>query len=275
MANGVFRGFVSLLAAALLASCQQGAPAQGGAAPTQAAPTHDAAVLALLKARYGAPAELKGQWAQQLDEPDMGHVRPVQREVCADRGISLPDSRYRMLAVCTSYGDATPIELGSTDFIVLREASDGTMRVAAELAGRASGTGGKPGAISTLQVGAGAWAYQIDDELVVIGSRMRDRSWLVFDGGDAVAEAGWLRAHLDNHNAIDCGDSGNCRHGRLDLNFEATPDDSQPELRHWPLRVHENGTGCDGRVNKTHTIAYDDAQSRYLIPSTMQLEACN
>ncbi len=272
MAAGVFRALASLLAALVLASCRQDVPAQGEG---QLPHGHDVAVLSLLKARYGAPAQLKGTWTQPLDDPQLDPARQVQRELCADREITLADGRYRMLAVCTRYLDATPVELGSSDFIVLRQATDGTLGVAAELPGRASGSGGRPGAVSTLQVGAGAWAYQIDDELVVVGSRMRDRAWLVFDGGGTVAEAGWLRTHLDNQNAIDCVTTGSCRPGTLDLDFDARPDDSQPGLRYWPLRVHETGNGCTGAVDAVHAIAYDPAQSRYLVPARMQLEACD
>lgn len=273
MAAGVIRTLAALLAALVLASCRQDAATQDGG--TAQAPDGDAAVLALLKARYGAPARLKGPWTQRLDDQQLAPARQVQRALCADRGITLAGGRYRMLAVCTRYADATPVELGVSDFIVLHEAADGSVGVATELSGRASGGGGQPGAISILQVGAGAWAYQIDEERVVVGSRMRDRSWLVFDGGDAVAEAGWLRAHLDDQNAIDCVTTGRCRPGTLDLDFDARPDDSQPSLRYWPLRVHESGTGCAGKVDALHAIAYDPAQSRYLIPSRMQLEACD
>lgn len=274
MATGMFPRLISLTAVVLLASCRQDTPVVAEATAQKPTLRHDAAVLALLQERYGAPAQLKGQWAQQLDDPNMGSARPVHREVCADRGVVIGQDRYRMLAVCTSYDNATSIELGTSDFIVLREAADGTMSLAAELPGRASGVGGKPGAINTLQVGAGAWAYQIDDELVMVGSMMRNRSWLLFDGGGKVADAGWLRVHLDDHNAIECNGAGRCAHGRLDLNLDVQPDDSQPGLRYWPLRVQETGNGCKGRVNKAHVITYDQAQSRYVIPTELQLEGC-
>ncbi len=275
MATGMFPRLVSLVAVALLAACQQGTSPAAQAEAKPPAPRHDDAVRALLQERYGAAAQLQGAWAQQLDDPNMDHVRPIHRELCADHGVVIGQDRYRMLAVCTSYDDATSIELGTTDFIVLREAADGTMQVAAEQPGRASGVGGKPGAVSLLQVGARAWAYQIDDELVVIGAKMRDRSWLLYDGGDKVADAGWLRVHLDDHNAIDCNDAGRCVHGRLDLNLDVRADDSQATLPYWPLRVQQTGTGCKGRVNTAHVIHYDPAQSRYQIPTELQLEGCD
>lgn len=274
MATGVFLRSVSLGAVLLLAACQQDKPAPAQAEAKVPALRHDDAVLALLQERYGAPAQLKGPWAQQLTDPDMDHVRPIHRDVCADQAAVIGGKQYRMLAVCTHYDDATSIELGTTDFIVLHEAADGRMSLAAELPGRASGAGGQPGTVSTLQVGAGAWAYQIDDELVAVGSVMRNRAWLVFDGGDKVADAGWLRTHLDDHNAIECNDAGHCSHGRLDLNLEVRLDDSQPGLAYWPLQVQEKGNGCRGRVSKTHVINYEPAQSRYPMPAELQREGC-
>ncbi len=274
MATGMAQRLFSLAAVVLLAACQQDTPVPADAAAKQPALRHDDAVLALLQERYGATAQLKEQWAQQLDEAAMGNTRPVHRNLCADTGIDIGQQRYRMLAVCTGYDNATSIELGTTDFIVLREAADGTLSVAAELQGRASGSNGQPGAVSTLQVGAKAWAYQIDDELVDIGASMRNRSWLLFDGGDKVTDAGWLRVHLDNRSAIDCVATGRCAQGRLDVNLDVRPDDSQPALPYWPLHVQETGNGCKGRVNSTHVIPYDPAQSRYVVPPQLQREGC-
>lgn len=231
--------------------------------------------MAVLQERYGSAVQLQGQWAQQLSDTDLGQARPVHRDICADQSISVQNGNYRMLAICTTYDEASPIELGSTDFIVLQRGDDDGVSVAAELLGQGSGTGGKPGKVSTLQMGANAWAFQVDDELVVVGAAMRNRAWYVFDGDKTLSSAGWLRSHLDDRNAIDCNGSGNCSHGRLDLNFDAAPDNSQPQLAYWPLRVQEKGRGCAGAVNKSHSIAYDTTHSRYLIPSTMQLEACN
>lgn len=275
MATRVFPRVISLLAVALLASCQQGTPAQTDAPAAKPKLSYEAGVLALLQERYGAAAQLQGQWAQQLNDPNLDQVRAVQRDICADLSISVQNGSYRMLAICTAYDDASPIELGSTDFIVLRRAADDGVSVAAELLGQGSGTGGKPGAVTALQMGANAWGFQVDDELVVVGAAMRNRAWYLFDGNDKLSSAGWLRSHLDDRNAIDCNASGNCSHGRLDLNFDAAPDNSQAQLAYWPLRVHEKGRGCAGAVNKSHSIAYDSTQSRYLIPPTMQLEACN
>lgn len=275
MATRVFPRSISLLAVALLASCQQGTPAQSDAPAAKPKPSYEAGVMAVLQEHYGSAVQLQGQWAQQLSAADLGQARPVHRDICADQSIKVQNGNYRMLAICTTYDDASPIELGSTDFIVLQRADDDGVSVAAELLGQGSGTGGKPGKVSTLQIGADAWAFQIDDELVVVGAAMRNRAWYVFDGDKTLSSAGWLRSHLDDRNAIDCNGSGNCSHGRLDLNFDAAPDDSQPQLAYWPLRVQERGRGCAGAVNKSHSIAYDTTQSRYLIPSTMQLEACN
>jgi len=275
MATRVFPCLISLLAAALLASCQQGTPAQDAAPAAKPKLSYEAGVMAVLQERYGSTVQLQGQWTQQLSDADLGQARPVHRDICADQTIKLPSGSYRMLAVCTAYDNASPIELGSTDFIVLRRAADDGVSVAAELLGQGSGTGGKPGSVTTLQMGANAWGFQVDDELVVVGALMRNRAWYLFDGDKTLSNAGWLRSHLDDHNAIDCNASGNCSHGRLDLNFDAVPDDSQPQLAYWPLRVQEKGRGCTGAVNKSHSIAYDSTQSRYLIPATMQLEACN
>jgi len=275
MATRVFPRLISLLAVALLAACQQGAPAQNDAAAAKPKLSYEAGVMAVLQERYGSAVQLQGQWTQQLSDADLGQARPVHRDICADQSISVQNGNYRMLAICTRYDDASPIELGSTDFIVLQRAADHGVSVAAELLGQGSGTGGKPGTVTILQMGADAWGFQVDDELVVVGAAMRNRAWYVFDGGKSLSSAGWLRSHLDDRNAIDCNGSGHCSHGRLDLNFDAAPDNSQPQLAYWPLRVQEKGRGCAGAVNKSHSIAYDTTQSRYLIPSTMQLEACN
>jgi hypothetical protein len=274
MAMGMFPRLISLAAVVLLAACRQDTPPAAGAGAEKPVLRHDDAVRALLQERYGAPAQLTGQWAQQLEDPGTGSARPVQRALCADHGITLGGNRYRMLAVCTGYANATSIELGTTDFIVLHEAADGSMRLAAELPGRASGADGQPGSISTVQVGAGAWAYQIDDELVAVGSRTRHRAWLLFDGGDRLADAGWLRVHWDNHNAIECNAAGHCAPSTLALDLDIRPDDSQPDVPYWPLRVTESGRDCHGRVNRTHTVTYDPAQARYLIPADLQREEC-
>ena len=275
MATRVFPRLISLLAVALLASCQQGTPAQSNAPTAKPKLSYEAGVMAVLQERYGSAVQLQGQWAQQLSDADLGQARPVHRDICADQSISAQNGNYRMLAICTSYDDASPIELGSTDFIVLRRAADDGVSIAAELLGQGSGTGGKPGSVATLQMGANAWGFQVDDELVVVGAAMRNRAWYVFDGDKVLSSAGWLRSHLDDRNAIDCNASGNCSHGRLDLNFDAAPDNSQPQLAYWPLRVHEKGRGCAGVVNKTHSVAYDSTQSRYEISPSMQIESCD
>ncbi|WP_313273016.1 hypothetical protein [Stenotrophomonas sp.] len=275
MATRVFPRLISLLAVALLAACQQGAPAQNDTAAAKPKLSYEAGVMAVLQERYGSAVQLQGQWTQQLSDADLGQARQVHRDICADQSISVQNGNYRMLAICTTYDNASPIELGSTDFIVLQRAADDGVSVAAELLGQGSGTGGKPGTVTILQMGADAWGFQVDDELVVVGAAMRNRAWYVFDGDKSLSSAGWLRSHLDDRNAIDCNGSGHCSHGRLDLNFDAAPDNSQPQLAYWPLRVQEKGRGCAGAVNKSHSIAYDTTQSRYLIPSTMQLEACN
>ena len=275
MATRVFPRLISLLAVALLASCQQGTPAQGDAPAAKPKLSYEAGVMAALQERYGSAVQLQGQWSQQLSDADLGQARAVHRDICADQSISVQNGNYRMLAICTSYDDASPIELGSTDFIVLRRAADDGISIAAELLGQGSGTGGKPGSVTTLQMGANAWAFQVDDELVVVGAAMRNRAWYLFDGNDKLSSAGWLRSHLDDRDAIDCNASGNCSHGRLDLNFDAVPDGNQAQLAYWPLRVQEKGRGCAGAVNKTHSVAYDSTQSRYLIPSSMQIESCD
>lgn len=275
MATRVFPRLISLLAVALLASCQQGTPAQDDAPAAKPKLSYEAGVMAVLQERYGSSVQLQGQWTQQLSDADLGQARPVHRDICADQSITVQNGSYRMLAVCTTYDDASPIELGSTDFIVLQRAADDGVSVAAELLGQGSGTGGKPGSVTTLQMGANAWGFQVDDELVVVGALMRNRAWYLFDGDKTLSSAGWLRSHLDDHNAIDCNASGNCSHGRLDLNFDAIPDDSQPQLAYWPLRVQEKGRGCAGAVNKNHSIDYDTTQLRYSIPSTMQIESCH
>ncbi|WP_313170830.1 hypothetical protein [Stenotrophomonas sp.] len=275
MATRVFPRLISLLAVALLAACQQGTPAQGDAPTAKPKLSYEAGVMAVLQERYGSTVQLQGQWTQQLNDADLGQARPVHRDICADQSIKVQNGNYRMLAICTTYDDASPIELGSTDFIVLQRAADDGISIAAELLGQGSGTGGKPGTVTILQMGADVWGFQVDDELVVVGAAMRNRAWYVFDGGKTLSSAGWLRSHLDDRNAIDCNASGNCSHGRLDLNFDATPDNSQPQLANWPLRVQEKGRGCAGAANKTHSIAYDSAQARYLIPPSMQIESCD
>ena len=275
MATRVFPRLISLLAVALLASCQQGTPAQSDAPAAKPKLSYEAGVMAVLQERYGSAVQLQGQWAQQLSDADLGQARSVQRDICADHSISVQSGNYRMLAICTTYDDASPIELGSTDFIVLRRAADDGVSIAAELLGQGSGTGGEPGSVTTLQMGANAWGFQVDDELVVVGAAMRNRAWYVFDGDKKLSSAGWLRSHLDDRNAIDCNASGNCSHGRLDLNFDAVPDGSQAQLAYWPLRVHEKGRGCTGVANKTHSIAYDSTQSRFEIPPSMQIESCD
>ncbi|PZU20907.1 MAG: hypothetical protein DI584_17150 [Stenotrophomonas sp.] len=85
----------------------------------------------------------------------------MHRDICADQSINVQNGNYRMLAICTSYDDASPIELGSTDFIVLQRAADDGVSIAAELPGQGSGTGGKPGSVTTLQLGANAWGFQV------------------------------------------------------------------------------------------------------------------
>ena len=124
MATRVFPRLISLLAVALLAACQQGTPAPDDAPAAKPKLSYEAGVMAVLQERYGSSVQLQGQWTQQLSDADLGQARAVHRDICADQSITVQNGNYRMLAICTSYDDASPIELGSTDFIVLRRAAD-------------------------------------------------------------------------------------------------------------------------------------------------------
>ncbi|RFF44979.1 hypothetical protein [Xanthomonas campestris] len=270
-----------LAAAALLGGCKQ-APAPTAAPATKAPATpaatshlsRTARLEAFVRTRYGDKASLSADWAGEADG------FKANSQVCAEQPVVVGEQVQQLLAVCHSLSDGGHGNPGLVDFFVLRGEGDG-FKVVAEKLSDTFGSDGQPGSVDILRLGSDFYGFIVHSFWMGQGLLLESQD-LVVPGPKGLANAGSLRAHIENSGSISCEDDARepdqteaqCRAEAFNVDFTLDVDSSNIQARTWPLQIHEHGTDCGVALDTTHTFALDTKTWTYPFPNALQREDC-
>jgi hypothetical protein len=227
-----------------------------------------------LRTRYGAKAGLATQWSGEADG------FKADSQVCAEQPVVVGEQVQQLLAVCHNLSDGGHGNPGLIDFFVLRGDGDG-FKVVAEKLSDTFGSDGNPGSVDVLRLGSDFYGFAVHSFWMGQGLMLQSQD-LVVPGPKGLVNAGSLRAHIDNSGALACDDAARepdqtqaqCLAGAFDVDFALDVDNSRPQARTWPLRVHEHGSDCGVALDKTHVFALDPKTWTYPFPNALQREGC-
>lgn len=260
---------------------------QAGSAPTAApatkAPATPAATShlsrtarleAFVRMRYGDKASLSADWAGEADG------FKANSQVCAEQPVVVGEQVQQLLAVCHSLSDGGHGNPGLADFFVLRGEGDG-FKVVAEKLSDTFGSDGQPGSVDILRLGSDFYGFIVHSFWMGQGLLLESQD-LVVPGPKGLANAGSLRAHIDNSGSISCEDAARepdqteaqCRAEAFNVDFTLDVDSSNIQARTWPLQIHEHGTDCGVALDTTHTFALHTKTWTYPFPNALQREDC-
>ncbi|MBB3835734.1 hypothetical protein FHR55_003994 [Xanthomonas arboricola] len=267
--------------AVLLSACKQApAPAAAPVAAAPAAPANSAHLSrterldGFLRTRYGAKAGLAAQWSGEADG------FKADSQVCAEQPVVVGDQVQQLLAVCHSLSDGGHGNPGLIDFFVLRGDGDG-FKVVVERLADGYGSDGQPGSVDILRLGSDFYGFAVHSFWMGQGLMLESQD-LVVPGPKGLVNAGSLRAHIDNSGALACDDDARepeqtqaqCLAEAFDVDVALEVDNSKPQARTWPLRIHEHGSDCGIALDKTHVFALDTKTWTYPFPNALQREGC-
>ncbi|WP_244104494.1 topoisomerase IV [Burkholderia ambifaria] len=160
--------------------------------------------------------------------------------------------------------DATP---GTIDLYVLRPSQDGTtLEPALKKTGIASGGRGEPGTVSIQRLGPHLFGFVLGNSDSRQGYTQSMRSiWLPY--GDAlVPAAARIDEALDNAESSECAnDPARCEERRFAIAPDTSVNDSV-----YPLIVTETGTRGNRTIHARHTVKFDAARGRYIVPKAVR-----
>ncbi|WP_101925270.1 MULTISPECIES: hypothetical protein [Luteimonas] len=293
--------WAALCASLLLAACAETPADPAGAAlpsataasadtAVRAAPTADAAGIApdaapvglpgdavrdFLVARYGALAQLAGDWpGTPLTDAGLGDAAAL-RDVCVRAPVGEADAPAELVVVCGLPDGAGHVTPAITDFFLLRRDGD-TIAAAAESHQQTFGSFGDLADIAVHRVGAKRYGVVIESGFTGQGITLGTRDIVLpRDGGFAAAAS--LRSTLDNAGWMSaCLDAGTCAaEDAFDLQFDLDLDDSRSAAEVYPLLVRERGTACGRRIDATYRLAFDAATGAWPVPAALQRDGCD
>lgn len=225
----------------------------------------------LLRGEYdGEKPRLRGDWPGRSDEGS-----GAMRALCADGGVQ---PGPRLVAVCTSYGDAGHATPGRVDLFVLEPAASRRerARVRTRFRGIATGGFGNPGAVRLVAIGPAATAFAVT-------SGFSNMGWLDERVTLYVEQNGRLRPLLDvataasNGGVCTPGDDPagrRCRRQSIDLTCTLRADPSRVDAGRYPLELHVTGERAGERVDRTIRIPHD-AYGYRISARVLQTQGCN
>ncbi|RQR35216.1 topoisomerase IV [Burkholderia sp. Bp9142] len=238
--------------------------------PAHAAePTHpDRQLQSFIRDTYGKwRADRKG-W--QSDAGDFVYAP------CGSLRVATADGPRTLLAMCGETEDAVQNGMpgmdsdatsGAIDLYVLRPSQDGTtLEAALKKTGIASGGRGEPGTVSIQRLGPHLFGFVIGDSDSRQGYTQSIRSiWLPY--GDAlVLAAARIDEALDNAESTECAnDPARCEERRFAIAPDARAGDGV-----YPLIVTETGKRGDRAIHARHTVKFDAARGRYIVPKAVR-----
>lgn len=225
----------------------------------------------LLRTEYdGEKPRLRGDWPARSDDGT-----GAARTLCADGGAQ-PGAR--LVAVCTSYGDAGHATPGRVDLFVLQPAASRRerARVRARFRGIATGGFGNPGSVRLMTIGPAATAFAVT-------SGFSNMGWLDERLTLYVEQNGRLRPLLDlataasNGGVCEPGDDPagrRCRRQSVDLTCTLRADTSRVDAGRYPLELHVTGERGGERVDRIIPIPHD-AYGYRISARVLKTQACN
>ncbi|KAG8151720.1 topoisomerase IV [Burkholderia catarinensis] len=195
---------------------------------------------------------------------------------CSALRVATADGPRMLLAMCGETeaavqngmpgmdSDATP---GTIDLYVLQPAPDGkTLEPVLKKTGITSGQRGEPGTVSIQRLGPHLFGFVIGERDSRQGYTQSLRSiWLPY-GNALVLAAARIDEALDNAESAECANAqARCEERR----FEIAPDMTGAGDV-YPLTVTETGTRGDKRIHVRHTVKFDAARGRYIVPKALR-----
>ncbi|WP_176047072.1 topoisomerase IV [Burkholderia sp. BCC1644] len=195
---------------------------------------------------------------------------------CGTLRVATADGPRTLLAMCGETeaavqngmpGMDSDASSGTIDLYVLKPAADGkTLEPIVKKTEIASGRRGEPGTVRIERLGPHLFGFVIGEGDMRQGYTQTFRSiWLPY--GNALVQAA---ARIDE--ALDNAESSECANARArceDRRFEIAPDlTGTGDV--YPLTVTETGTRGDKAIHARHTVTFDAARGRYVVPKALR-----
>lgn len=195
---------------------------------------------------------------------------------CGSLRVATADGARTLLAVCgeteAAVQNGTPgmdsdASTGTIDLYVLKPTADGkALEPVVKKTEIASGKRGEPGTVRIERLGPHVFGFVIGESDMRQGYTQSFRSiWLPY-GNALVLAAARIDEALDNAESTECANA----HARCEeRRFEIVPDLAGTGDV-YPLTVNETGTRGDKAIHARHTVKFDAARGRYVVPKALR-----
>ncbi|AKM40007.1 hypothetical protein [Burkholderia contaminans] len=212
-------------------------------------------------------ADRKG-W--QADEDDFVYAP------CGSLRVATADGPRTLLAICGETAAAvqngmpgmdSDATTGTIDLYVLKPAADGKMlEPVMKKTEIASGGRGEPGTVRIERLGPHLFGFVIGESDTRQGYSQSFRAIWLPVGNALVLAAARIDEALDNAESTECA---NARARCEERRFEIAPDTTGAGDV-YPLMVTETGTRGDKTIRARHTVKFDAARGRYVVPKALR-----
>ncbi|AOL03600.1 MULTISPECIES: topoisomerase IV [Burkholderia] len=212
-------------------------------------------------------ADRKG-W--QADEDDFVYAP------CGSLRVATADGPRTLLAMCGETAAAvqngmpgmdSDATTGTIDLYVLKPAADGKMlEPVMKKTEIASGGRGEPGTVRIERLGPHLFGFVIGESDTRQGYSQSFRAIWLPVGNALVLAAARIDEALDNAESTECA---NARARCEERRFEIAPDTTGAGDV-YPLMVTETGTRGDKTIRARHTVKFDAARGRYVVPKALR-----
>ncbi|RQT21212.1 topoisomerase IV [Burkholderia contaminans] len=212
-------------------------------------------------------ADRKG-W--QADEDDFVYAP------CGSLRVATADGPRTLLAICGETAAAvqngmpgmdSDATTGTIDLYVLKPAADGkTLEPVMKKTEIASGGRGEPGTVRIERLGPHLFGFVIAESDTRQGYSQSFRAIWLPVGNALVLAAARIDEALDNAESTECA---NARARCEERRFEIAPDTTGAGDV-YPLMVTETGTRGDKTIRARHTVKFDAARGRYVVPKALR-----
>lgn len=224
------------------------------------APATARSLDALLADRYARPDAASDSSTDPAGD-SAGEGDEIVHRPCARADIELRGEPHILLAMCGEIPEASHVEGGSVDLLVLRGTVD-SLVVAAESTGIQSGSNGKVGRVSIVHLGRDFWGFSIVGAYLGQGELHESTHWY------ASSESG-IRHVLALASLDDNRQGGECLEHHEACWFSArrpSIDSSDPRRTVYPIVLRDT-VEAEGRLEtRERRIEFDHATWRWQPP---------
>ena len=195
---------------------------------------------------------------------------------CGSLRVATADGPRTLLAMCGETeaavqngmpGMDSDATTGTIDLYVLKPAADGkTLEPVMKKTEIASGGRGEPGTVRIERLGPHLFGFVIGESDRRQGYSQRFRAIWLPVGNALVLAAARIDEALDNAESTECA---NARARCEERRFEIAPDTTGAGDV-YPLTVTETGTRGDRAIRARHTVKFDAARGRYVVPKALR-----